>query len=199
MMERHANIVDYIPVIYTFADLQRSEAWGAGGRELGEVITIVEKGELVPALPFFSPYWFTQGVFEWIKSKWNDFKTQYDINRSDQTLFVYLVENIISKINFHYERINNLFGIQTLTLEIQSGKLEGPTKVDYWRLMPKKDRSNRYRTDCLRSIFISVPKNEKHIDDFKMYSGILATPEELEQQNSYFQNDIKKMKGSDKN
>ena len=32
-----------------------------------------------------------------------------------------------------------------------------------------------------------------------MYSGILATPEELEQQNSYFQNDIKKMKGSDKN
>lgn len=86
--------------------------------------------------------------------------------------------------------------MQTLTLEIQSGKLDGKTKLDYWRLMPKKDRSERYRTDCLKSIFISDPPNEKHIDDFVMYEGILATPEELAKQNSYFQNDIRKMKGN---
>lgn len=195
MMSRHANVVDYIPIIYAFLDLQRAEGWGAGGRELGEVITIVEKGELEPALPFFSPYWFTQGAFEWIKGKWDEFKTEYDINRCDETLFVYIVENVISAINNHYERINNLFGIQTLTLEIQSGKLEGKAKVDYWRLMPKKDRSERYRTDCLKSIFISDPPNKKHIDDFVMYEGILATPEELAKQNSYFQNDIRKIKG----
>ena len=43
----------------------------------------------------------------------------------------------------------------------------------------KKDRSERYRTDCLKSIFISDPPNKKHIDAFVMYAGILATPEEL--------------------
>lgn len=196
MMSRHANIIDYIPVIYAFLDLQRAEAWGAGGRELGDNINIVEKGDLIPALPFFSPYWFTEGVFQWLKGKWDNFKVEYDINRCDETLFVYLVENLMSAINTHYERINNLFGMQVLTLEIQSGKLEGPTKIDYWTLMPKKDRSERYRTDCLKSIFVCDPPNEKHIDDFRMYGGILATPEELEMQNSYFQNDIKKMKGS---
>ena len=59
----------------------------------------------------------------------------------------------------------------------------------------KKDRSERYRMNCLKSIFISDPPNKKHIDDFVMYEGILATPEELAKQNSYFQNDIRKIKG----
>ena len=195
MMCRHANVVDYIPIIYFICDLQRAEGWGAGGRELGEVIHIAEKGDLAPVLPFFSPYWFTQGVFEWIKDYWDGFMRELKENRCDQTLFVYIVDNVITAINDHYDRINNLFGMQTLTLEIQSGKLDGKTKLDYWRLMPKKDRSERYRTDCLKSIFISDPPNEKHIDDFVMYEGILATPEELAKQNSYFQNDIRKIKG----
>lgn len=196
MMSRHANVVDYIPIIYALFDLQRAEGWGAGGRELGEVINIAEKGDLSPVLPFFSPYWFTQGVFEWIKDYWDGFMRELKEYRCDKTLFVYIVDNVITAINDHYDRINNLFGMQTLTLEIQSGKLDGKTKLDYWRLMPKKDRSERYRTDCLKSIFISDPPNEKHIDDFVMYEGILATPEELAKQNSYFQNDIRKMKGN---
>ena len=66
----------------------------------------------------------------------------------------------------------------------------------FLKIKTKKDRSERYRTDCLKSIFISVPPNTKHIDDFEMYEGILATPEELAKQNSYFQNDIRKMKGN---
>lgn len=195
MMSRHAAVVDNKVYIRFIMDLQRPEAWGAGGRELGEVIYISDKDELAPTLPFFSSYWFTQGVFQWFKGKWMDYKIQYDINRSDKTLFVYLLDNIVSKINNHYDKVNGLFGMQTLDLEIQSGTLEGAPKKEKWRLLTKKDRSKRYRTDCLESVFQSYTPNTMHIDDFIMYANELGTPEENAQQHSYFQNDIMKIKG----
>ena len=197
MMSRHAAIIDNQPFIRFIFDLQRPEAWGAGGRELGEVIYISEKDELAPTLPFYSPYWFFQGVFEWIKEKWESFYSRYIENRSDGTLFIYLCKNIISAINNHYDKVNGLFNMQTLTLEIQSGRLDGSVKVDKWRIMTKKDRSNRYRTDCLQGVFESYKPNEMHVDDFIMYANELATQEELQKQNSYFKNDIKKMKGKE--
>ena len=63
MMCRHAAVVANRVFIRIIADLQRPEAWGAGGRELGEVIYIEDKSDLSPALPFFSPYWLCQGIF----------------------------------------------------------------------------------------------------------------------------------------
>ena len=195
MMSRHAAIIDNKVFIRIICDLQRPEAWGAGGRELGEVIYIADKSDIEPVLPWYSPYWFFQGAFEFIKSKWISFYEEYQVNRSDGTLFVYLIKNVIAKINKYYEKQNGLFGMQTLTLEIQSGTLEGNVKVDKWRILTKKDRSNRYRTDCLESVFETYTPNEIHIDDLKTYSDILATQEECALQNSYFQNDIRKMKG----
>ncbi len=196
MMSRHSNVVDFIPVIYFFFDLQRPEAWGAGGRELGEVIYISDKSDMSPVLPFFSPYWITQGIFSIIRDKWNDFYQEYIYNRSDETLFVYLVKNIMSAIGNHYDKIEGLFGMQTQTLEIQSGRLDGNVKNDKWRLLAKKDRSNRYRTDCLKGVFESHNHYHMHIDDFRQYCSILATSEELGYQRSFFQDDIKKMKGT---
>ena len=194
MMCRHAAVVDNEVFIRIIADLQRPEAWGAGGRELGEIIYIDDKTELAPALPFFSPYWLCQGIFSWIKDKWDSFYNDYIINRSDNTLFVYLLKNIISKINNHYDKVNGLFGIQTFKLEIQSGKMDGEVKKEKWRLITKKDRSRRYRTACLEAVFDSYVPNTMHIDDFIMYAGEVGTDEENQLQNSYFQMDIAKMK-----
>ena len=194
MMSRHAAVVANRVFIRIIADLQRPEAWGAGGRELGEVIYISDKSELAPALPFFSPYWLCQGVFEWVKNKWESFYAEYIENRCDSTLFTYLAKNITAKINNHYDKVNGLFGTQTLSLEIQSGRLDGEVKKEKWRLIMKKDRSRRYRTACLEAVFDSYEPNTMHIDDFIMYAGEVGTQEENELQNSYFQNDIKKMK-----
>ena len=47
MMSRHAAVVDNKVFIRFIMDLQRPEAWGAGGRELGEVIYISEKTILI--------------------------------------------------------------------------------------------------------------------------------------------------------
>lgn len=195
MMCRHAAIIDNKVFIRIICDLQRPEAWGAGGRELGEVIYIADKGNLEPVLPFFSPYWIFQGIFEWIRSKWDDFYSVYIVNRSDMTLFVYIAKNIIAKISNYYDKQNGLFGKQTLRLEIQSGTLEGAVKTDKWHILTKKDRSNVYRTDCLNSVFDLSEPNTMHIDDFICYAGSLATQDETAKQNSFFQNDIRKMKG----
>lgn len=197
MMSRHAAVVDNTVFIRFIADLQRPDEWGVGGRGLGEVIYIADKSELAPALPFFSPYWLTEGVFSWIKSKWTSFYVEYIKNRSDGTLFVYLVKNLISRINNHYDKINGLFGIQTLELEMESGTLEdgGKVKHDKWRIITKKDRSRRYKTACLESVFDSYEPNFMHVDDFLEYAGEIGTQEENDLQNSYFQNDIKKMRG----
>ena len=194
MMSRHAAVVDNEVFIRIIADLQRPEAWGAGGRELGEVIYISDKTELAPALPFFSPYWLMQGVFSWFKSWWDSFYTTYIENRCDNTLFLYVAKNITSMINNHYDKINGLYGIQTLKLEIQSGRLDGEVKKEKWRLITKKDRSRRYRTACLEAVFDSYEPNTMHIDDFIMYAGEVGTDEENQLQNSYFQMDIAKMK-----
>lgn len=195
MMSRHAAVVDNKVFIRIICDLQRPEAWGAGGRELGEVIYISDKSELQPVLPFFSPYWLFQGVFEFVKKKWTSFYEEYQINRSDNILFVHLIKNVIAKINNYYDKQMGLFGMQVLNLQIQSGTLEGEVKNDKWRLLTKKDRSNRYRTDCLESVFDTYEPNSMHIDDFKCYASILASMEEGMLQHSYFQNDIHKMKG----
>ena len=194
MMSRHAAVVANRVFIRMLFDLQRPEAWGAGGRELGEVIYIADKGEEAPALPFFSPYWLCQGVFSWIKGKWDDFYGTYIHNRSDSTLFVHLCKNMVGAIQNHYDKVHGMLGHQALNLELQSGRMDGEVKTDKWHRINKKDRSRRYRTACLETVFDSYEPNTMHIDDFIEYAGEVGTQEENDLQNSYFQNDIRKMK-----
>ena len=190
----HSVVIFNEHFIRIIADLQRPTAWGAGGRENGDVIYISEKEDFEVALPLMSPYYLFETVFSFLKDKWDDFNTQLEINRSDKTLFIYLMRNAVSIINNHYDKIKGKFGMQVLNLEIQSGELEGEVKKDKWRLIYKKDRSRRYRTDCLQAIYNSYEPNAIHIDKFIMYAGELSTYEENQLQNSYFQNDIRKMK-----
>jgi hypothetical protein len=158
------------------------------------VIFIPEKLPLIPVLPFFSTYWLTEGVFSWIKRKWDKFYTDFQYRRSDDTLPVYLARNLISLISTHYERLQNMFGARVMPLEIQTGRMDGKIREDRWHILSKKDFSNRYCTDCLASVFDKASPNTMHIDDFITYAGELATKEECQLQNSYFQRDIHKMK-----
>ena len=72
--------------------------------------------------------------------------------------------------------------------------MDGEVKKDKRRLMMKKDRSRRYKTACPEAVFDSYEPNFMHVDDFIEYAGEVGTNEENQLQNSYFQNDIKKMK-----
>ena len=193
MMCRHAAVVRNRVFIRIIADLQRPEAWGAAGRELGEVIYISEKGSDAPCLPILSPYWLCQGLFLWIKGKWKDFHSKYIHRRRDGTLFEYAVTNVTSAINHHYDKIDGQFGCFSLNLEIQSGRMDGNVKKERWRIIKIKDRSERYSTDCLRAVFDTYEANRMYIDDFVTYSGKVGTVRENGLQNSFFQNDIQNM------
>ena len=195
MMIRHAVVIDFISFVSVIADLQRPEAWGANGRELGQVYYISDKSEVSPVLPFFSLYWCFEALYLPIKSWWDRYDRTYRQNRSDTILFIYLLRNVMTFMTNIYDRINGKFGVQTLDLEYQSGRMDGKISTDKFRILSKVHLSNRYRTDCLASIHDTYEPNAMHIDDFKMYAGELATMEELDEQNSYFQTDIKKMKG----
>ena len=198
MMCRHACVIANRVFIRIICDLQRPEAWGAGGRELGEVIYIREKSEISPTLPFFSPFWVLEALFLWAKRKWEAFHSKYIYMRSDETLFAYALKNTVHKVNNHYDKVNGLFGVFTLHLEIESGRMDGDVKKAKWRIILKKDRSKRYSTDCLSSVFDGYKPNTMHIDDFKEYATVMATMQEGKEQHSYFQNDIHEMKEKNK-
>ena len=193
-MSRHACVIANRVFLKIICDLQRPEDWGAGGREVGEVVYIAENGELAPALPFYSPFWLTEGIFNFVKAKFYSFYTTYIHNRSDNTLFVYLLKGIVSKLDNHYRKINNLFGCQTLHLEVENGRMNGDSKKKKYYRMPKKDYSKRYSTNCLSAIFEGDELNTVSINDLREYADIMATSEELALQNSHFQTDIRKMK-----
>ncbi len=196
-MSRHAALIaNRVFIIFIF-DLQRPEDWGAAGREVGEVIFIEDKGEISPVLPFFSPYWICEGIFSWIKRKWDKFYTEYIYNRSDNTLFVQAIKNLISKIDNHYRKVKNRFGSHVLKLEVESGRLNGDVKKRKYYISSIKAYSDRFSSDCHSAIFEGDEPNTVSIDDLREYSGIMATSEELRAQHSFFQEDIAKTRKKD--
>jgi len=193
-MSRHACVIANRVFLKIVCDLQRPEDWGAGGREVGEVVYIADRGEKAPLLPFYSPFWICEWLYNFVKSKWDGFYSKYIYVRSDNTMLVQLCKGAISRLDNHYRKVNNLFGCQTLHLEVESGRMNGePKQCKYYRL-PKKDFAKRYSTNCLSAIFEGDSVNTVSIADFCEYAGIMATTEELAMQHSFFQEDLAKAK-----
>ena len=105
-MSRHACVVSNRVFLKIVCDLQRPEDWGAGGREVGEVVYIADRGEKAPLLPFFSPFWICEWIYNLVKSKWDAFYSRYIHVRSDNTLLVQLCKGVISRLDNHYRKVN---------------------------------------------------------------------------------------------
>ena len=194
-MSRHACVVANRVFIRIFGDFQRPQSLGADCLELGEVIYIKNKGERTSALPFFSPFYLLEGFCSWINGKFENFYTQYRFNRADNTLFLHVLKTISSKLKQHCERQNNLFGSQVLKIQVEDGVLDGDKKDAKYYRQSKKIYSKRYSTDCLSGIFEERSRaNMISLQDLAEYADIIATKDELDQQNSHFQNDINKLR-----
>ena len=193
-MSRHACVIANRVFLKIFCDLQRPEDWGAGGREVGEIVYIAEKGDMCPTLPFLSTYWWTSAIYARLRDRFDRFYTEYIHVRSDNTLFVHLTKSIMARLGKHYKDIEDLFSAQTLHLECESGRMDGEAKTAKFYRMPKKDYSRRYSTNCLSAIFEGDVPNRVSINDFVTYAGVMATAEELALQNSHFQRDLEKRK-----
>ncbi|MDE6201549.1 MAG: hypothetical protein K2M47_06720 [Clostridiales bacterium] len=197
-MIRHACVVANKVFVKVFADLQRPSSLGADALELGEVVDIVSAGDMFPTLPFFSPFWLFDLLFSFLKSKFDNFYISYRYVRADNTLLLYLFKSITAKLTHYHDGMYNLFGSQTLALQVERGSREGEFMSRKYYRMPKKIYSKRYATDCLSGIFENrAAANYVGIDDLAEYADIMATPVELAAQNSHFQKEIKTLNSAD--
>ena len=186
-MIRHATVIANRVFVKVICDLQRPEDWGAGGREVGEVVFIKDKGEKAPVLPFYSPYWIINGLYS-IHNFFFKFYLKYMNVREDDTLLLYLFKNVTAFYAQYIDRTEKLFGCQTFNLEVESGRMNGDPIERKFYGMDKKDFSKRYSTDAMSSIF-DLP-NAVSIADFIEYADVMATQDERNEQHSHFQRDI---------
>ena len=85
-----------------------------------------------------------------------------------------------------------------LDILVESGRLDGQLKERKYFLMPKKIYSKRFSTDCYADYFNQKAlKSSIGLDDLQEYATEKATMEELQQQNSYFINDLMKIQNKD--
>lgn len=199
-MSRHACVVANKVFVKIFADLQRPSSLGADALELGEVVDIVNMGGMAPAFPFFSPFWLFDLLYCWLKPKFDNFYVEYRYNRADNTLLLYLLKSITAKLAKYHDGMYNLFGSQTLALEVERGSRDGTNiKARKYYRMPKKIYSKRFTTNCLSGIFEArAAANYIGIDDLAEYADIMATNQELSIQNSHFQKEIKLLNSTNK-
>ncbi len=190
-MIRHAAVIRGRCFIRIVGDLQRTGSLGADLLELGENALISERPPRDVILPYFSPFWLFSLLFEKLKSKWDSFYLNAIYNRSDNHLRLYLLKNIMAKLETHYKRVCNVFGSRAVTVEVESGRMDGTRIKKKYYDQDKKNKSKRYSTDCHSGIFAArAEKNFVGIADLREYADEMAKQDELLSQNSHYQNDI---------
>ena len=191
-MARHkATIMNY-PFIRFTGDDQRPESLGADARDLFEIVHIDEVNEMELAMPLFSLEYL---ICNFIINKFKDSYSNYRFERGDNTLLMYLFHNLTAKVNKYYEGVINTFGYQKYNLKLEAGTQDGIFKDKEYYLSFKKIYSLRYSTDCFSDFFDEKAyKSTIGINDLQEYRTERASFDEMELQNSYFFNELKKLK-----
>ena len=192
---RHSATVCNYPFVKIIVDEQRPESWGADARDLCEIVHIDNCSDLTLAMPLFS---LGELFYNWWDSKFSAKYYDYRFNRGDNTLFMYLYHGLSAKFYKYYSNIYNTFGFYRLNCSVESGRQDGEYKESNYFLMSKKIYSKRFSTDCFSDYF-----NEKSLrstvglNDIAEYKTEKATFDELLKENSYFFNDLIKLKNKD--
>ena len=195
-MSRHAAVVANRVFVKFFADLQRPESLGADARELGQVVYIDAEqsdGGMSPVLPFFSPFYVIQAAVDMFFGKFVKLYYDYRFIRSDKTLPMYVLKNVVAGFEHYIARTENLFGSSKIKLQIESGRMDGQTREKVYFEQSKKIYARRYGTDCLNGIFELYAKNNTiGIDDLPEYMTYVGKDDENLMQHSFFQMEVHK-------
>ena len=187
-MVRHSATVDNFPFVRVVTDEQRPESWCADARDLCEIVHIRESGEANLAMPFFS---LGELLYSFVFGKFASLYYRYRFVRSDNTLPMYLLKAATSKLRHYYNGIYNRFGYCVLRVQTENGTQDGVITEHKYYLMNKKIYSKRFSTDCFSDFFTAkVMRAHIGIDDLPEYRTEKADFGELQQQNSYFVNDL---------
>ena len=187
-MCRHSATVDNYPFIKVFVDEQRPESWGADARDLCDILTIVNSGKQKLALPFYT---IEEMLCDWAFTKFISLYYDFRHTRGDNTLLVYLLKCIVSKIWARNERIYNRFGYSVLSIEKERGTQDSKPEKKRYYLANYKIYRERFTTDCFSDYFNELAeKSGVGLMDYRAYASVKASVEELRLQNSYFIRDL---------
>jgi hypothetical protein len=191
-MIRHSATVRNYPFVWFGCDEQRPESWGADARDLCDIIYIDECSEFRLAMPLFS---LGDLIIQWFLNVFTSKYYEYRFNRGDNTLPMYLYHGLASFLNKYHKGIYNTFGYFKLKLQVESGTQDGIRKESSYYLMSKKIYSKRFSTDCFSEVFVEKAlRSNIGINDIIEFKTEKATFEEMLQENSYFFNDLAKLK-----
>lgn len=195
-MVRHSATIDNFPFVKVICDEQRPESWGADARDLCEIVRIEECAPLNISMPFFA---LEDLVSQITLEKFQNRYYSYRFNRSDNTLPMYLYHGCASLLNKYLKGIYNTFGFYKLDVTIESGRQDGKLKENHYYLMTKKIYSKRFSTDCFSDYFNEKAlRSQIGLDDLDEFASEKATFEEMKKENSYFFNDLTKLRDKDK-
>ena len=187
-MCRHSATVDNFPFIKVFTDEQRPESWGADARELADILTIVNSGTQKLALPFYT---IEEMLYDWAFSRFISLYYDFRHKRGDNTLLVYMLKIIVSKIWARNERIYNRFGYSVLGIEKERGTQDNKPEKKRYFLANYKIYRERFTTDCFSDYFNDLAlKSGVGLMDYLTYKTVRASVDELKAQNSYFINGL---------
>ncbi len=177
---RHRCTVDYFPYAMVFFDDQRPESLGADCRELAYINQIAGSSELKLSMPFF---WIEELIHEWIYPKYADYNEEYNFYSGKITLRYYLYTKLVSWIHNFYVRTYNRYGYYALTINQQSGKMDGEPVEKFYYLSRKKIYSDVFATDCYGE-YLADDVTESGIDMLPCYADVIPSREEYDEQNS---------------
>ena len=187
-MCRHSATVDNFPFIKVFTDEQRPESWGADARELADILTIVNSGTQKLALPFYT---IEEMLYDWAFSRFISLYYDFRHKRGDNTLLVYMLKIIVSKIWARNERIYNRYGYSVLSIEKERGTQDNKPEKKRYFLANYKIYRERFTTDCFSDYFNDLAlKSGVGLMDYLTYKTVRASVDELKTQNSYFINGL---------
>lgn len=196
-MARHSATVDGYPFIKVFVDEQRPESWGADARELSEIVHIVARNDKKLAMPFFA---IEELIYDFVFSRFVNLYKKYRYLRGDNTLSMYVLKSICTKIHSYYTGIYNRFSYIPCDIALEAGVQDGKMAIKKYYLATKKIYSKRFSTDCFSEFFTEKTlKSTFGLDDLVEFKTEKASFDEMLQENSYFFEDLCKMLKSDKN
>lgn len=196
-MARHSATVDGYPFIKVFVDEQRPESWGADARELSEIVHIVARNDKKLAMPFFA---IEELIYDFVFGRFVNLYKKYRYLRGDNTLSMYVLKSICTKIHSYYTGIYNRFSYIPCDIALEAGVQDGKMAMKKYYLATKKIYSKRFSTDCFSEFFTEKTlKSTFGLDDLVEFKTEKASFDEMLQENSYFFEDLCKMLKSDKN
>lgn len=187
-MARHSATVDNFPFISVITDEQRPESWGADARDLCEIIHIGDSTDIKLAMPFFN---IEDVLYNWFFDKFRKVYLQYRYKRGDNTLMMHALKTFMKCLYDHYTRIYNIFGYRQIDLSVEAGIQDGNMQSRKYYLMSKKIYSKRFSTDCFADFFNEKAlRSRLGLNDLKEFATERASFEEMLSENSYFFNDL---------